>query len=97
MPRIVDARRRGAQRDKLAPLIHLRRVRHERHMTIRGLAARVGVSRELVRMLEHGYAPRTADVVDAIAKALNVSSQMLTAPVLETLTIAGGSTELFHR
>ena len=67
----------------LAPLKQLRLLRLERGLTQSAFARRVGISRTLIELLETGYAPRTRELVEAIAGALGWAPETLSAEQLE--------------
>jgi transcriptional regulator with XRE-family HTH domain len=86
---LLDGRYRGTRSADLPPLRQLRRIRKVREMQQTELARAVRCSPALISLLESGYRPRTLALVDAIAAALGVKPQALTAPRLKVLDAGG--------
>jgi DNA-binding XRE family transcriptional regulator len=69
----------------------LRRLRHNRGMTLGEVAARAGLSPQYLSEIERGLKEPSSEMIEAVAGALGVTLVDLTLAVAETLILAGGS------
>ena len=74
----------------------LRRLRHNRGMTLGEIAARAGLSPQYLSEIERGLKEPSSEMIDAVAGALGVTLVDLTLAVAETLILAGGSATSMH-
>jgi transcriptional regulator with XRE-family HTH domain len=84
------------QVDVLAPLALLKTLRVSRGLTQRELGLRVGVSRDLISLLERGRRPANRALVRRIARALGVPMAVLTTGRVGATLVAGGHIIIHH-
>ncbi|WP_341394370.1 helix-turn-helix domain-containing protein [Arthrobacter sp. G119Y2] len=68
----------------------LRRLRHERGLTLGEIADRAGLSPQYLSEIERGLKEPSSEMIEAVAGALGVTLVDLTLAVAETLILAGG-------
>ena len=68
----------------------LRRLRHDRGLTLGEIADRAGLSPQYLSEIERGLKEPSSEMIEAVAGALGVTLVDLTLAVAETLILAGG-------
>lgn len=74
----------------------LRRLRHERGLTLGEIADRAGLSPQYLSEIERGRKEPSSEMIEAVAGALGVTLIDLTLAVAETLIVAGGPEPAAH-
>ena len=74
----------------------LRRLRHERGLTLGEIADRAGLSPQYLSEIERGRKEPSSEMIEAVAGALGVTLIDLTLAVAETLIVAGSPAPAAH-
>lgn len=69
----------------------LRRLRHERGLTLGEIADRAGLSPQYLSEIERGLKEPSSEMIEAVAGALGVTLVDLTLAVAETLILTAGA------